>query len=326
MAYNIDSNGNSERRGGMEYISPMVDVIFKKMFSREENKDMLRGLVKAFLEVDIGNDFKIAGNDLPPENPDEKFSRIDLHASSNVGEVDIEVQVGADSNFVQRFVNYSMQLYTSSVKRSDAVYKPRPVFGLGICANNVLPKSTEWFSENMLMGTKSHLPLLDNFKICFVELNKVRSLVSGKNVPLDNVFNDERMAWAMYFLCRREEQFNMLKEHTTIAEVQKAVDVLSSISTDPEMQELARSRLNNEIYKQSALSAAKDEGRAEGRAEERAKMVQALRDIGIDESAIDEAIKRTQGTQGNIPAENKTQQDRQEPQAPRKSPPKHGRR
>ena len=75
----------------MEYISPMVDVIFKKMFSREENKDMLRGLVKAFLRIDIGNDFTIAGNDLPPENPDEKFSRIDLHASCDIGEVDIEI-------------------------------------------------------------------------------------------------------------------------------------------------------------------------------------------------------------------------------------------
>lgn len=300
----------------MEYISPMVDVIFKKMFSREENKDMLRGLVKAFLEVDIGNDFKIAGNDLLPENPAEKFSRIDLHASSDVGDVDIEVQVGADSNFVQRFVNYLMQLYISSVKRGDAVYKPRPVFGLGICGNNVLSNSTEWFSENMLMGTKTHLPLLDNFKVCFVELNKVRSI---KMDALDAALSDERMAWAMYFRCRREDQFNMLKEHTTIAEVQKAVDVLGSISTDPEMQELARRRMNNEIYKQSALSAAKKEGRAE----ERAKMVQALRDIGIDESAIAEAVKRTQG---NVPTENKIQQKQQEPQAPKKSPPKHGRR
>lgn len=313
MSYNINSNNNSERRGGMEYISPMVDVIFKKMFSREENKDILRGLVKAFLEVDIGNDFKIAGNDLPPENPDEKFSRIDLHASSDVGEVDIEVQVGADSNFVQRFVNYSMQLYISSVKRGDAVYKPRPVFGLGICGNNVLSNSTEWFSENMLMGTKTHLPLLDNFKVCFVELNKVQSI---KMDALDAALSDERMAWAMYFRCRREDQFNMLKEHTTIAEVQKAVDVLSSISTDPEMQELARRRMNNEIYKQSALSAAKKEGRAE--------MVQALRDIGIDESVIAEAVKRTQG---NVPTDNKIQQKQQEPpQAPKKSPPKHGRR
>lgn len=310
MSYNINSNNNSERRGGMEYISPMVDVIFKKMFSREENKDMLRGLVKAFLEVDIGNDFKIAGNDLPPENPDEKFSRIDLHASSDVGEVDIEVQVGADSNFVQRFVNYSMQLYISSVKRGDAVYKPRPVFGLGICGNNVLSNSTEWFSENMLMGTKTHLPLLDNFKVCFVELNKVQSI---KMDALDAALSDERMAWAMYFRCRREDQFNMLKEHTTIAEVQKAVDVLGSISTDPEMQELARRRLNNEIYKQSALSAAKKEGRAEGRAERDAELAANLKAMGMSDEQIKIALSGN-GVQA------------QTPQVQKKPAPKHGRR
>lgn len=310
MSYNINSNNTSERRGGMEYISPMVDVIFKKMFSREENKDMLRGLVKAFLEVDIGNDFKIAGNDLPPENPDEKFSRIDLHASSDVGEVDIEVQVGADSNFVQRFVNYSMQLYISSVKRGDAVYKPRPVFGLGICGNNVLSNSTEWFSENMLMGTKTHLPLLDNFKVCFVELNKVRSI---KMDALDAALSDERMAWAMYFRCRREDQFNMLKEHTTIAEVQKAVDVLGSISTDPEMQELARRRLNNEIYKQSALSAAKKEGRAEGRAERDAELAANLKAMGMSDEQIKIALSGN-GVQA------------QTPQVQKKPAPKHGRR
>lgn len=108
MSYNMSNRSNLERSGRMEYISPMSDVIFKQMFSREENKDMLRGLVKAFLEVDIGNDFKIAGNELPPYNPDEKFPRIDLHASSNIGEVDIEVQVSTDSNFTQRFTNYAI--------------------------------------------------------------------------------------------------------------------------------------------------------------------------------------------------------------------------
>lgn len=305
MSYNIDSKGNTGRRGGMEYISPMVDVIFKKMFSREENKDMLRGLVKAFLEVDIGNDFKIAGNDLPPENPDEKFSRIDLHASSNVGEVDVEVQVSADSNFVQRFVNYTMQLYISSVKRGDEIYEPRPVFGLGICDKNVLP-GKDWFTENMLMSTKTHVPLLDNYRVNFVELGKVQM------IPLDALtaeLSDERKAWVTYFRCRNEEDFNMLKEHTTIAEVQKAVDVLGSISTDPEMQELARRRMNNEIYKQSALSAANKEGRAERDAE----LAANLKAMGMPDEQIKIAL-----TGKGIQA--------QEPQAPKKSPPKHGRR
>lgn len=322
MSYNIGSKESSERSGGVEYISPMVDVIFKKMFSQEENKDMLRGLVRAFLNVDIGNDFKIAGNDLPPENPDEKFSRIDLHASSNVGEVDIEVQVGVDPNFVQRFVNYTMQLYLSSVKRGDEIYEPRPVFGLGICGNNVLPHSEEWFSEHKIMGTESHLPLVDNFKVCFAELSKLRTILPER---YDIDLKDERIAWAVFFRCRKEEQFDMLKEHTSIPEVKKAVNVLGNFSTDPEMQELARRRLNNEIYKQSVISAAKAEGKAEGRAEgivigeargeakRDAEITANLKAMGMSEEQIKLALTGQSAVS-------------KEPQAQNKSSQKHGRR
>ena len=63
----------------------------------------------------------------------------------------------------------------------------------------------------------------------------------------------------------------MTNRKQTVTEVRKAIDVLSGISNDPEMQELARRRMNDEIYKQSALSAAMDEGLAKGRAEGRAE-------------------------------------------------------
>lgn len=304
----------------MEYISPMIDVIFKKMFTQEENKDMLRGLVKAFLEVDIGNDFTIAGNELAPDNPDEKFSRIDLHASSDVGEIDIEVQIAADKNFVQRFTNYTMQLYNSSVKRGDKEYLPRPVMALGISSGSVIPQNqNSWVTEFKIMETREHFPLLDNFKMCFAELSKLKK---GEIERL----NDERVAWAVYFRSRREEEFNMLKENTTNPEVQKAINVLGYFSTDPDMQELARQRMNNEIYRQSALSAAytdgKDDGivegiaigkeegiaigkeegiaigeakgKEEGRAELRAEIIAQMRACGMSEEQINNILNSGQ--------------------------------
>lgn len=313
MSYNMSNRSNLERSGRMEYISPMSDVIFKQMFSREENKDMLRGLVKAFLEVDIGNDFKIAGNELPPYNPDEKFPRIDLHASSNIGEVDIEVQVSTDSNFTQRFTNYAMQLYDSSVKRGDVIYKPRPVMALGILSNTVLPQTEKWITEFKLLETQEHFPLLDNFKLCFAELSKAPRKLN------EQLLEDDRIAWATYFISSGEEDFAVLKEHAKQPEVQKAITVLGNFSNDPEMQELAKRRRESEEYKRSVLSAYFNDGKAEGTK----KMVQALRDMGLDEGAITEAVKRAQG---NVPIENKIQQKQQEPQAPRISPPKHGRR
>lgn len=52
------------------------------------------------------------------------------------------------------------------------------------------------------------------------------------------------------------------------------------------MQELARRRMNDEIYKQSVLSAAKDEGRAE----ERAKIATAMRTSGMTDEQINSIL------------------------------------
>lgn len=269
----------------MEYISPMVDVVFKKMFSMEENKDMLRGLVKAFLQVDIGNNFQIAGNELPPENPDEKFSRIDLHASSDIGEVDIEVQTSQDSNFVKRFANYSLRMYTSSVKRGDKTYKPRPTLALGILSNTAITRTPKWVTEFMLSETEEHFPLLPELRICFAELSKLKKYETEQL----SKSKDARLVWAAFFRSKKEEEFDMLRNNTDYSEVQKAIDVLESFSMDPQVQELARRRENNLIMRQSMLATAKDEGRAEERAKaeaEKAQVIANFRAMGIPEEQI----------------------------------------
>lgn len=108
----------------------------------------------------------------------------------------------------------------------------------------------------------------------------------------------------------------MLKEHSTVPEVKKAINILGDISTDPDMQELVRRRMNNEIYKQSVVSAAKNEGRAEGRAERDAEIAANLKTMGMSEETIKIALAR-QGTAA---------QENQKPQVQNKSTPKRGRR
>ena len=37
----------------MEYLSPKLDIVFKKMFSDKNNTDMLKGLLRAYLDIDV---------------------------------------------------------------------------------------------------------------------------------------------------------------------------------------------------------------------------------------------------------------------------------
>ncbi len=100
----------------MEIISPMLDVMFKRMFSMNSSRLMLCDFLSAY--IDFGNnelsDVILIDSELK-RNSDEKKSIMDLRVQLNNVEVDVEIQLRSQKYFEERTVYYLSKMYSSQL-------------------------------------------------------------------------------------------------------------------------------------------------------------------------------------------------------------------
>lgn len=263
----------------MEYLSPKLDIVFKKAFGDINNADMLRGLVSAFLNVDTSGKFELTNTEITPEELQRKFARLDLRISTQQSEIDIEVQVLNSSDYSDRCLYYWASLYSSTVPRGDEYRTAKQTMTLNILDFKMF--DCEDFNTNFTFyDPKNNLSLSDKARISFIELPKIR------NYTEEQIRCDERVAWVAFFNAKTKEEFDMLNNTTCNTNVKKAITVIRRLSADEKIREEARKREDALYNERSMLNAKLDEGIAIGRAEGRAKIVAQMRAYGLNDSQI----------------------------------------
>ena len=259
----------------MDYLSPKLDIVFKKAFGDVNNADMLRGLVSAYLGVDTSGRFELSNTEITPEELERKFARLDLRISTENSEIDIEVQVVNRSDYMDRCLYYWASLYASMVPRSGKYISAKQTLMLNILDFSWF-KCDDFNTNFTFYDPKNKLTLSDKARISFIELPKIRSYTK------EEVRRDERVAWAAFFNAKTKEEFDMLSNTTDNTNVQKAITVIRQLSADERVREEARKREDALYSERSALHSAK----AEGIAAEQARMIANLRELGVPENVI----------------------------------------
>ena len=286
----------------MEYLSPKLDIVFKRMFGEKNNRDMLRDLLKTYFDMDEDEEDLILENtEITPEEITMKFSRLDLRISTKKSEIDVEVQINDNKDFEKRSVYYASSLLNSSMRRGEEYSDIKAIRTLNILDYVSFPQCDDFFTTFVVYDPEHKIKLTDSFSMHFVELPKIR------NATAEQIKGDSRVAWAAFFNAKSKEDFNMLRENTVNPNVQKAVEVLGRLSLNGSVRQEAKIREDALFNERSALSAARKEGREEGRAKGKAEgraegkaeglqegikiMSDNLRAIGISEEQIREAIR-----------------------------------
>ncbi|MCI5577921.1 MAG: Rpn family recombination-promoting nuclease/putative transposase [Oscillospiraceae bacterium] len=267
----------------MEYLSPKLDIVFKKMFGDANNSDMLRNLVSAYLGIDTNGKFELSNTEITPEELERKFARLDLRISTDTSEIDVEVQVLNAPDYSERSIYYWASLYSSTVKRGEEYGTAKTTMALNILDFKMF--NCDNFNTNFTFyDPKNKVTLSDKAQISFIELPKIRT------VTKEQIANDERIAWAAFFNAKREEDFNMLNKVTTNPNVQKAVTIIRELSADEKIREEARKREEALYTERSALSSTYDkgvsDGIAKGRAEGVAQVIANMKALGMSETEI----------------------------------------
>jgi predicted transposase/invertase (TIGR01784 family) len=104
----------------MSDLNPRVDIVFKKLFGVEENKDLLISLLNSIVsEEDQVEDVELLNPYNPRNFAQDKLSILDVKAKrkKDGARYSIEIQVSDEADYDKRSLYYWGKLYTEQLSK-----------------------------------------------------------------------------------------------------------------------------------------------------------------------------------------------------------------
>ena len=249
----------------MKYYDPRADVLFKKIFGR--NEDLTISFLNAMLPLE--DDEKIVSVDylqpeVLPQIPDLKDSIVDVLCTDQKKRTFIvEMQMYWTSYFKQRVLFNASKIYSSQLKKGMNYKTLQPVYGLNL-VNDIFDDNSEDFYHHYKMCEPLHPEkTINGIELFFFELPKFQP----KN------FSEKKMQvlWLKFLTEIDEHTVDVDKDLLENAEISKALDICTYLTQE---EILGYDRYWDAISTAKTLASGKydaglKKGRAEGRAEGR---------------------------------------------------------
>jgi len=254
------------------------DFIFKYVFGREENLDILLDFVNAVL-VDSGFTPVVGLSLKNPVNLRQtswlKETVLDIKATDAKGhQFDIEIQVEPDAAYAQRSLFYWAQVYANQLNKGDDYSELKPVVCINILDFTLFSGLSTQHHCFMLHEIRNKdLILTEDLAIHFIELPKKQTLQSRLTLWTSLIDSDPYQEDAMTILFQKDPLLN------------KAQQEFQRCTEDEELRELALSREKYQLDISSKLGAARREGKLEGKLE----TARQLKSLGVADLTIREA-------------------------------------
>ena len=241
------------------------DIVFKRVFSNEENNQLLKSLLQAILKIQI-NTVIVTNPELPINLSNGKLGTMDIKAKVNQNTiVNIEMQVINEHNIDDRSLSYMVKNSANSLKVSQDYTSLAKTISINIldfnffkrnCFHNIAHMKFEKSTEESFidLGYKQETELLtDKLEMHFIELPKFRK----KKLGTESVLNQ----W-LWLISGKEEKIKMAKYR--IDEIQKAMKIIDEMSMDSKEWELYESWEKAIIDENSRMKSAERRGEKKG--------------------------------------------------------------
>lgn len=161
-----------------EILSPLNDLVFKALFSREQEecKIILMDFLNELLSLK-GNDKIIDIEYMNPYNYQEsysdKLSILDIKVKTQKEQrINIEVQVRNEDNFRKRSLYYWSKLYAETISNAQSFDQLKKSIVINILKFNYIKETTKYHSIYKLIEKEEHFLLEDDLEIHYIELEK----------------------------------------------------------------------------------------------------------------------------------------------------------
>ncbi len=259
----------------MKYYDPRADILFKKIFGR--NEDLTISFLNAMLPLE-GDGLVKTIKYLQPEElpiiPDLKDSIVDVLCVDIKGRTFVvEMQMYWTSYFKQRILFNAAKMYVTQIERGENYDALMPVYGLNL-VNDIFDVTSEDYYHHYTMCEPSNPEkTIDGIELFFFELPKFKP----------KTFSQKKMQvlWLKFLTEINEKTVDVDPELLKNPEISKALDICTYL-TQEELLGYDRywdaistaKTLASGKYKDgldAGLAKGREEGRVEGRAEGRAE-------------------------------------------------------
>ncbi|HAT4309438.1 TPA: Rpn family recombination-promoting nuclease/putative transposase [Clostridium perfringens] len=246
-------------------LNPQIDFVFKKIFGTEKNKPILINFLNAVIKPTTPiKDVEIKNNDIDKDFIEDKFSRLDVKATtSNKEHINIEIQVKNEYNMIQRTLYYWSKMYSGQIQNRDNYSKLERTVCINILNFKYL-KNDKYHNAYRLKEITSNEELTDLQEIHFIELPKFNEI--GNKEYVENVEKMDALEKWLEFLV--EPESNTVRQlELSNEEIKLAKSELYRLSMDSKEREQYNMREKAIYDRISALENAEIKGKIEGKVE-----------------------------------------------------------
>ncbi|HBI7338207.1 Rpn family recombination-promoting nuclease/putative transposase [Clostridium perfringens] len=261
-------------------LNPQIDFVFKKIFGTEKNKPILINFLNAVIKPTTPiKDVEIKNNDIDKDFIEDKFSRLDVKATtSNKEHINIEIQVKNEYNMIQRTLYYWSKMYSEQIQNRDNYSKLERTVCINILNFKYL-KNDKYHNAYRLKEITSNEELTDLQEIHFIELPKFNEI--GNKEYVENVEKMDALEKWLEFLV--EPESNTVRQlELSNEEIKLAKSELYRLSMDSKEREQYNMREKAIYDRISALENAE----AKGKIERELELVKASLSQGLEISLI----------------------------------------
>jgi len=262
------------RLGRRRVLRPTIDVVFKALFTKEGNEDLLRDLLEACLDLEAPIvALEVLDRTLPKELPFDKELTVDVRVRlANGDQVIVEMQCYPEPHVGDRFVYYAVRGAAQLAARGER-YEDVPrvrLVALMLWDPFGTPGPRTTF---LLRDPTGAIVLSRGIEVTTVHLPRARRLDKAPTR------SHTRMEfWARFFLARRRTEYEALAKKDPM--MKRATEALVDLSQDRDWDVIVKSRETNDFMRVWAREKEKREvaakSRVEGRVEGEATLLECL--------------------------------------------------
>lgn len=270
-------------------LKPTNDYIFKRLFSKKGNEDILKDLLEGILEIKINQVEVMQEVEIERINIKDKIGIVDIKAIvDEKTTVDIEMQIENEYNMIERTLFYWAGLYHTGLKSKEKYVKNNKVITINLLKYTMF-KEKRYHRVGIIKDKENNDILTDKLELHFIELPKFLESNEGGNKKLRQ--------WLDFICNEREEEVKMaVKENKKIAKAEQEWEYLKGDEAVKRMaflrEKWERDWLSNiEGAKETGLREGKKEGIKEGEEKAKEKIIIEMLKEGIQDEVIIKTTK-----------------------------------
>ena len=256
------------------------DYIFKRLFSKKGNEDILKDLLEGILEIPIEKVEVMQEVELERVDIKDKLGVLDIKAVVNEDTtVDIEMQIADEKNMIERTLFYWSGLYYTGLKRGQDYKLNNKVITINILMYNIF-KEEKYHTIATIKEDENNKKITDKLEIHFIELPK---FLKSKEIG-----NKKLRQWLDFICNKRKGEIEMaVKENEKIAKASQEWEYLrgdEAVKRMAFLKEKWERDWNSGMH--SAEEAGIEKGMKKGKREEKKEIAIKMIHEKIDEEII----------------------------------------